>query len=181
MQHEVNADPHRPPACPACGTLYDAACMEGAFAAAKAALKEGEVAVGCVLVDKTTGSIVASGHNRTNRDRHALGHAEFDAVSELERLRGPLRDLSQFVLYVTVEPCIMCASMLAQNGIGHVFYGCTNPRFGGNGGVLRVHCDAYCSSGGWRCDDAIGLLQHFYEQENSSAPDHKRRRKETPL
>lgn len=108
---------------------------------------------------------VATGRNATNRLKHALAHAEFLAVeqllmdgerkqrqptedasehhethtlSELPRQR-PLEDLSQFVLYVTVEPCIMCAALLRYNNLSHVYYGISNPRFGGNGSVLAVH------------------------------------------
>lgn len=168
--------------CEDCGKHFVAAHMTAAFAAAEAALHDGEVAVGCVLVHSNTSTVVAHGHNRTNRDRHALGHAEFDAVECLRNARnGDLKDLSEYELYVTVEPCIMCAAMLQQNRIGHVFYGCSNPRFGGNGGVLRVHQSGrgeYCSSGGWEADRAVLMLQQFYSQENALAPDHKRRRKE---
>lgn len=119
-------------------------------------------------------------------------------------------------LYVTVEPCIMCASLLLYHPmlIRRVFYGCGNPRFGGNGSVLAVNkdtvnctspealqqdgnaeanpaaaaatgsaptadeCGGYPSYSGYRAEEAIALLQRFYLQENSSAPEEKRRRKE---
>ncbi|CAJ1018540.1 putative Cytidine and deoxycytidylate deaminase zinc-binding region containing protein [Leishmania utingensis] len=51
----------------------------------------------------------------------------------------PLSDLAEYVLYVTVEPCVMCSAMLLYNRIEHVFFGCRNPRFGGNGTVLALH------------------------------------------
>ncbi|KAG5510307.1 hypothetical protein JKF63_07635 [Porcisia hertigi] len=51
----------------------------------------------------------------------------------------PLSGLSEYVLYVTVEPCVMCGAMLLYNRIAHVFFGCRNPRFGGNGTVLALH------------------------------------------
>jgi tRNA-specific adenosine deaminase 2 len=153
--------------------------MQEAFDAAGDALREGEVAVGCALVHSASGVVVAKGFNHTNRDHHALSHAEFVAVEALrETVPGGLQSLSEYELYVTVEPCMMCAAMLALNKIGHVFYGCSNPRFGGNGGVLSVQGGAYCSCGGREATKAVALLQTFYEQENDAAPDHKRRRKD---
>jgi tRNA-specific adenosine deaminase 2 len=153
---------------------------------ARLALGEGEVAVGCVLVDADTDTIVARGRNATNRERHALAHAEFMAVESLVAASPSLPSLRSLVLYVTVEPCIMCAAMLLYNRIGHVFFGCENPRFGGNGTVLRVNGPPiavapsnppYCSEGGHGADRAVALLQTFYTSENAAAPDHKRKRK----
>lgn len=166
--------------CDACGHPFNAEHMEAAFQAAHAALREGEVAVGCVLVHTATSKVVSFGFNHTNRDKHALSHAEFVAVEALQERLSPavLSSLEDYELYVTVEPCMMCAAMLALNRIGHVFYGCSNPRFGGNGGVLSVHDNVYCSCGGRESDRAVKLLQNFYEQENEAAPDHKRRRKD---
>lgn len=164
--------------CGKCQWKFDAAHMQAAFDAAKEALVEGEVAVGCVLVCSATSRIVAKGFNRTNRDHHALSHAEFVAVQSLRECVQQLPSLEAYELYVTVEPCMMCAAMLALNRIGHVFFGCTNPRFGGNGGVLEVQGGAYCSCGGNNAAQAVELLQEFYGQENESAPDHKRRKKE---
>ena len=78
-------------------------------------------------------------------------------------------------LYVTVEPCIMCASALRQYGIRCVYYGCGNDRFGGNGSVLPVNSDkgleeGYPSYGGIFRKEAIMLLRRFYIQENDKAP-----------
>lgn len=74
-------------------------------------------------------------------------------------------------LYVTVEPCIMCASALRQYGIRTVYFGCLNDRFGGCGGVMRVHEDkgvdpGYPVYGGLFREEAILLLRRFYVQEN---------------
>lgn len=176
---------------------YREAHMRAALDAARTALETGEVAVGCVLVDRATNCIVASGHNTTHVDGHALCHAEFNAVEKLQQRflstdsssetttpPSSLASLQQYILYVTVEPCIMCASFLKYNKIFGVFFGCTNPRFGGNGTVLAVHSmmedgiPTYPSYGGFLKDEAIALLQTFYSQENDSAPEHKRRRKE---
>ena len=68
----------------------------------------------------------------------ATCHAELEAINECVR-RGTLERLRGCDLFVTCEPCIMCAQALRIIGIGHVYYGCRNPRFGGNGSVVAVH------------------------------------------
>lgn len=100
--------------------------------------------------------------------------------------------LKECDLYVTVEPCIMCASLLRQFGIRKVFFGASNEKFGGTGGVLdvqrgngRTFSDEgerigeggigeegdYEVSGGWLREEAILLLRRFYVQENERAPE----------
>lgn len=74
-------------------------------------------------------------------------------------------------LYVTVEPCIMCASALRQYGIRAVYFGCLNDRFGGCGGVMNIHADQSVDRpfpvfGGLFREEAIMLLRRFYVQEN---------------
>lgn len=85
--------------------------------------------------------------------------------------------LSATTLYVTVEPCIMCAAALRQLGIKEVFYGCANDRFGGCGSVLGVNQDLghpshppYKASGGYYDAEAIMILRRFYITENTNAP-----------
>eukprot|EP00934_Nitzschia_sp_Nitz4_P009423 Nitzschia sp. Nitz4//scaffold161_size51353//32842//33717//NITZ4_006952-RA/size51353-processed-gene-0.75-mRNA-1//-1//CDS//3329537921//9413//frame0 len=93
-------------------------------------------------------------------------------------------------LYVTCEPCIMCAAALATVGIRRVVFGCKNDRFGGNGSLLCLHEPEISESSkaeqrsgyeivtGVLEGEAIHLLRSFYERENIHAPDEKRRRKE---
>ncbi|GAA6046468.1 hypothetical protein JCM3770_004937 [Rhodotorula araucariae] len=90
--------------------------------------------------------------------------------------------LTGVALYVTVEPCLMCASAMRQVGIEKVFYGCANDRFGGTGGVQSIHSDPrllyappYPAVGGYRREEAIMLLRRFYISENTSAPNPKRK------
>ncbi|KAI9743824.1 MAG: tRNA(adenine34) deaminase [Claussenomyces sp. TS43310] len=84
-------------------------------------------------------------------------------------------------LYVTVEPCIMCASLLRQYQIRKVYFGAVNDRFGGTGGVLNIHDapgvdPAYPVSGGWLREEAIMLLRRFYVQQNEKAPEPKNKK-----
>ncbi|KXL41954.1 MAG: hypothetical protein FE78DRAFT_155453, partial [Acidomyces sp. 'richmondensis'] len=98
-------------------------------------------------------------------------HAEFVALAEI-MAKHPQSILKQTDLYVTVEPCIMCASALRQYGIRAVYFGCLNDRFGGCGGVMTVHSDPsvdppYPVYGGLFREEAIMLLRKFYVQENN--------------
>jgi tRNA-specific adenosine deaminase 2 len=160
--------------------IFQESFMHLAFDVAEEALQSGEVAVGCVLVSSGGDGVlkaVSTGHNRTNQCGNAVEHAEIVALEKLSVLPGDLQ------LYVTVEPCLMCASALLYAGVTAVFFGCANPRFGGNGSILNIHQPAtvfasYRSEGGFEAPRAIALLNNFYSQENPLAPSHKRRRKD---
>jgi len=150
---------------------------------AEEALAAGEVPVGCVFVRGE--KVVARARNRTNELRNATRHAELEAIDAIfadKSLTPEMTDrpLSQTKLYVTVEPCIMCASALRQLGIKEVFYGCANDRFGGCGSVLGVNEELdhpthpiYNATGGYYRDEAILILRRFYITENTNAPNPK--------
>ena len=92
--------------------------------------------VGCIFIHTPSQTPLARARNRTNEWRNATLHAELEAIDHfLPSHPAPLGDVT---LYVTVEPCVMCASALRQVGIGRVVYGCGNERFGGCGSVLDV-------------------------------------------
>lgn len=147
--------------------------MREALNMAELALKSDETPVGCVFVHK--GHIIARGMNDTNRSLNGTRHAEFQAINSILRDHPP-SILAETDLYVTVEPCIMCASALRQYKIRSVYFGCANDRFGGTGGVLSIHSDPnidppYPAYGGIFREEAIMLLRRFYVQENAKAPD----------
>jgi len=90
--------------------------------------------------------------------------------------------LTGVALYVSVEPCLMCASAMRQVGIDRVYYGCSNDRFGGCGGVRSINKDprlayskTYQAIGGYRRAEAIMLLRRFYVTENVNAPRPKKK------
>ncbi|OQD68506.1 hypothetical protein PENDEC_c034G05141 [Penicillium decumbens] len=146
--------------------------MKQALLMGEKALQSGETPVGCVLVHNDR--IVGSGMNDTNRSMNGTRHAEFLAIAELLQTY-PRSTLQSTDLYVTVEPCVMCASALKQYRIRSVYYGCANDRFGGTGGVLSLHSDVsldppYPVYGGLFQKEAIMLLRRFYIQENEKAP-----------
>ncbi|TFK56209.1 cytidine deaminase-like protein [Heliocybe sulcata] len=154
--------------------------MKCAMQMAEEALAAQEVPVGCVFIRH--GRIIAEARNRTNELRNATRHAELEAIDCIlsnKDLTPELRDypLSDTSLYVTVEPCIMCASALRQLGIKEVFYGCENDRFGGCGSVLGVNESlthpkhpGYKATSGYCREEAIMILRRFYITENTNAP-----------
>ncbi|EOD43836.1 tRNA-specific adenosine deaminase subunit tad2 [Neofusicoccum parvum] len=151
--------------------------MREALRMAELALATDETPVGCVFV--RDGRVIGRGMNDTNRSLNGTRHAEFVAISQI-LAQHPASILRETDLYVTVEPCVMCASALRQFGIRAVYFGCWNDRFGGTGGVLNVHEDPsvdrpYPVHGGIFREDAIMLLRKFYVQENVKAPEPKQK------
>jgi len=152
--------------------MYHQNFMQQALDYAEEALRGGETPVACVLVHD--GQVVAKGMNDTNRSLNGTRHAEFLAIATfLDQF--PISEFINTDLYVTVEPCVMCASALRQYGIRTVYFGCGNDRFGGTGSVLSIHSDrsidpSYPSYGGLYRKEAIMLLRRFYIQENENAP-----------
>ncbi|KAJ9103879.1 hypothetical protein QFC21_002341 [Naganishia friedmannii] len=141
--------------------------MKVALEQAEEALAAKEVPVGCVFIKD--GKAIAKARNRTNEWRNATLHAELVSLDEILKTHDlPLQGVT---LYVTVEPCVMCASALRQVGIGKVFYGAGNERFGGCGSVLDVNDTlSYQALGGYYRTEAIMLLRRFYLIQNSNAP-----------
>lgn len=109
--------------------------MLEALEEAKKAYHLGETPIGCVIVwqDK----IIGRGHNRRNTDGSVLAHAELMAISEAEREQKDWR-LEDTTLYVTLEPCPMCAGAIVQARIGTVVFACSNPKAGSAGSVINV-------------------------------------------
>lgn len=158
--------------------------MNIALQQAEEALQEGEVPVGCVFVNKHN-QILTKGHNQTNITLNGTQHAEIVAINEYLLTQG--KDAKEFedgCLYVSCEPCIMCAAAISKLKIQKVYFGCHNDRFGGNGSILSLHCDETLTCGskyevisGLGKEKAIEIFQQFYESENRRAPDNKRRKK----
>jgi len=110
--------------------------MDAALALAREAGAEGEVPVGCVIVRK--GQIVGRGRNRRETAKTALGHAEIEAISDACRNLGGWR-LWDCTLYVTLEPCPMCAGAIINARIPRVVFGASDEKCGACGSV----CDLF--------------------------------------
>ena len=110
--------------------------MRAALTLAHAAAADGEVPVGCVIVD-AGGRIIGRGRNRRERTHRADAHAEMEAIAEACRALGTWR-LDGCTLYVTLEPCPMCAGAIINARIPVVVYGAKEPNFGSCGSVLNL-------------------------------------------
>lgn len=109
--------------------------MKEALKQAKKAYKLGEVPIGCVIVYQDR--IIGRGYNRRNTDKSTLSHAEIIAVKKASKVIGDWR-LEECTLYVTLEPCQMCAGAIVQARIKRTVIGSMNPKAGCGGSVLNI-------------------------------------------
>lgn len=109
--------------------------MKEAIRQAKKAEALMEVPIGCVIVKED--KIIARGYNRRNTDKNTLSHAELNAIKKASRVTGDWR-LEGCTMYVTLEPCQMCAGALVQSRIDEVVIGCMNPKAGSAGSVINL-------------------------------------------
>ncbi len=109
--------------------------MRMALQQARKALALGEVPIGCVIVHE--GKVIGRGYNRRNTDKNTLAHAEITAIKKASRKIGDWR-LEECTLYVTLEPCQMCAGAIVQARITEVVMGCMNPKAGCGGSILNI-------------------------------------------
>lgn len=109
--------------------------MKEAIKQARKAYALGEVPIGCVIVHD--GKIIGRGYNRRNTDKNALAHAEITAIRKASKAIGDWR-LEECTLYVTLEPCQMCAGAIVQARIPKVIMACMNPKAGCAGSILNV-------------------------------------------
>lgn len=140
--------------------------MQLALEAAREAAADGEVPVGAVLVDPATGDVVATAGNRVERDRDPTAHAEIVVVREAARLRNDVR-LTGCDLYVTLEPCPMCATAISFARIRRVYFGAFDPKGGGVENGPRIFDQPTCHHrpdvyGGIGESDAAALLKEFF-------------------
>ena len=109
--------------------------MRAALREAGKAYALGEVPIGCVLV--ADGKIIARGYNRRKTDKNTLSHAELTAIRKAGKKTGDWR-LEQCTMYVTLEPCQMCAGAIVQARIPKVYIGTMNPKAGCAGSLLNL-------------------------------------------
>ena len=113
----------------------DVKYMREAIRQAKKAYALEETPIGCVIVQE--GRIISRGYNRRNTDKNPLAHAELTAIRKAGRKLGDWR-LEGCTMYVTLEPCQMCAGAIIQSRIDRVVVGCMNPKAGCAGSVLNL-------------------------------------------
>lgn len=109
--------------------------MRQALRQAKKAYDLDETPIGCVIVHE--GQVIGRGYNRRNTDKNPLAHAEITAIRKASRKLGDWR-LEECTLYVTLEPCQMCAGAIVQSRVARVVVGCMNPKAGCAGSILNL-------------------------------------------
>jgi tRNA(adenine34) deaminase len=138
--------------------------MQIAIDEARLALAHGDVPVGAVVVHQ--GEVVGAGHNERERRQDPTAHAETLALQRAARRRGSWR-LLDTVLYVTLEPCAMCAGAIVLARVPRVVYGTTDPKAGAAGSVLDVLAEPRLNhrpavEGGVLAADCAALLTDFF-------------------
>lgn len=116
-------------------TKEDKKYMRQALNLAKKAAAKGDVPIGCVIVYE--GKVIARGYNRRNADKTTLAHAEILAIKKASKVIGDWR-LEDCTMYVTLEPCQMCAGAIVQARIPKVVIGCMNPKAGCAGSIINL-------------------------------------------
>ena len=137
--------------------------MREALALAREAADAGEVPVGCVIVRE--GVVVGRGRNRREEKQSAASHAELEAIAQANAALNSWR-LEGCELYVTLEPCPMCAGAILNARIGRVWFGARDPAFGACGGVVNLFMEDFphppALVGGVLEEDCQALLSSFF-------------------
>ena len=144
--------------------MEDAVYMDEALALAREAAADGEVPVGCVIVRGN--EIVGRGRNRRETAKTALGHAEIEAIADACRNLGGWR-LWECTLYVTLEPCPMCAGAIVNARIPRVVYGAADQKAGSCGSVCDLFSMEYNHHpevvSGVQEEECAALLRQFFQ------------------
>lgn len=164
MADERESSPSRPEA----GARSDVSFMRRALGLAAAAEGRGEVPVGAVLVRSSDGMLLGEGTNRPIESSDPTAHAEIEALRAAGRTLGTYR-LPGTTLYVTLEPCVMCAAAIVHARVARVVFGAWDPRAGGAGSVVNVFAlpglnhrvDVF---GGVLMEECGAVLQRFFAE-----------------
>ena len=144
--------------------------MAAALLLAREAGEAGEVPVGCVIVHE--GQIIGRGRNRREADNNALAHAELLAIEEACQTLGGWR-LSDCKLYVTLEPCPMCAGGIISARVPEVFYGAKDSGIGACGSVLNLFEEGFRHRpklrGGILQEECSAVLGEFFQKLRKNA------------
>jgi len=140
--------------------------MRKALMLAYEAAEKGEVPVGCIVVD-AEGNVIGSGRNRREEDKNAAAHAEMEAIQNACKAVGDWR-LSECSIYVTLEPCPMCAGAIINSRIKKLFYGAKDMYTGSCGSVINLFMEKYGHepeiTGGILEDECSEVLKEFFKK-----------------
>jgi len=145
--------------------LNNEKCMRQALSLAQEAGADGEAPVGCVVVD-ASGNVIGRGRNRREKVNSATAHAELEAIAEACKTLGDWR-LSGCSLYVTLEPCPMCAGAVIMSRIDKLCYGARDELTGSCGSIFNLFMEPYGQktqiTGGILADECAELLSAFFK------------------
>lgn len=147
--------------------MSDAAFMAQALDLARAAAEAGEAPIGCVIVD-AEGEVIATGANAPISAHDPTAHAEIQALRQAAKKLGNYRLKPDLTLYVTLEPCAMCAGAISHARIARVVYGASDPKSGGVESGARVwdHAQTHWKpkvTAGVEAEAAATLLKDFFK------------------
>ncbi len=146
--------------------MDDTDWMMIAIEEARAAAAVGDVPVGAIIVDPSSAEIIGRGRNRREVDGDPTAHAEIVALRDAAKSIGHWR--VEATMFVTQEPCPMCAGALVNARVKRLVYGCQNPKAGAVATLFRIVDDPRLnhrveSIGGVRADECAALLKEFFE------------------
>ena len=145
--------------------------MSQALELAQEAADAGEVPVGCVIV--RDGAVIGRGRNRREEKQAVCSHAEMEAMAQANATLGSWR-LDNCALYVTLEPCPMCAGAILNARIPQVFYGARDEAMGACGGVTNLFMEGFPNRpalvGGILAEDCQAVLAEFFEKLRQGKP-----------
>ena len=143
--------------------------MAQALALAREAAEAGEVPVGCVIV--RGGAVIGRGRNRREEKQSTASHAEMEAIAMANGAVGSWR-LDDCTLYVTLEPCPMCAGAILNARIPRVYFGARDRVMGACGGVLNLYMEPFVGTpalvGGILEDECRAVLERFFRSVRAS-------------
>ncbi|KRL42847.1 cytosine adenosine deaminase [Companilactobacillus mindensis DSM 14500] len=142
--------------------------MDLAIAEAKKAETRREVPIGCVIVDNTTGEVIGRGSNEREETQNAIKHAEIIAIEEACAKVGSWR-LEHTSLFVTLEPCPMCAGAIINSRIEEVIFGASDPKAGSVGSINNLLAETRYNHqpevlANVKADETAALLQNFFRE-----------------
>ena len=140
--------------------------MSMALALATEAKNDGETPVGCVIID-ADGVVIGRGRNRREKNKSAIAHAEIEAINEACMMLDDWR-LYGCSIYVTLEPCPMCAGAIMMSRIDKLIFGAKDEISGSCGSVINLFMEPYANTtkitGGVLADECAALLSNFFKE-----------------
>ena len=139
--------------------------MRLALEMALQAAADGETPVGCIITDET-GNVIGKGRNRREKQKNAISHAEVEAITDACKTRGDWR-LTGCSMYVTLEPCPMCAGAVIMSRMENVYYGARDELTGSCGSVINLFMERYGHNvkitGGILANECSALMTDFFK------------------